>query len=140
MEVYRSFRIGEAASRMAISTSKLKVMFDSGEIEGSRINSHRRIPDWQVRRFIHENGLPESFFDRPPKRWEILTVKNVADLMSCSITTVRGLMDRGKLRGWRLGRDRRFYIHDVAVYFRKAKLDAAEANLCVWVRESRDGR
>lgn len=136
MKPYREFRIGEAAKRMAMSKATLKKMFDAGKIAGGKINTHRKIPDWEIKRYIHENGLPKSFYDRPPESWEILTCKGVADLLGCSSSTVKNLMDKEEIVGWKLGNDRRFYLPSIADYCKRQNLLGAEANIAVWIKNN----
>ncbi len=132
---YQSFKVGEAAARLGICTPYAKKLFDDGVLEGCRINTHRRIYCWSVRKFMKEHGIPARFFHEPPNFREILRPGQVARLMGCSVSVVQRLMKSGKLHGWRLDRDRRFYAGDVLQYFQAHKMEAAEQNLLNYLKE-----
>lgn len=52
---------------------------------------------------------------------QLLTLQQVADRLQVSMSTVRRLLDAGKLRSVRIGRNLRVRPEDLAAYIEEAK-------------------
>ena len=130
--MYRNLKVGEVARILVVGPTTVQKMVDTDVLRGFRVNTHRRVPEWEVRKYLKQHNMPAFFILKPPKQNEVLTTGQVATFMGCSTRVVCQLFDTGQIPGWRspyAGTDRRFHSEDVLQYFQEGQMSGAIANL-----------